>query len=130
MTVLGIDHVVLRCRDLSAMLTFYTTVLGCQLERSVEEIGLYQLRAGNSLIDIVPIGRPLGGELEPQQPYHNVDHFCLEIEPTDLSNLCEKLEAAGLSPSSPARRYGASGFGDSVYIQDPQGNTVELKPST
>ncbi|MGB1884670.1 MAG: VOC family protein, partial [Gammaproteobacteria bacterium] len=24
-------------------------------------------------------------------------------------------------------RYGADGFGDSVYVTDPEGNTVELK---
>ena len=111
------------------MLAFYTGVLGCKLERTVEEIGLYQLRAGSSLIDIVPVGTQLGGEQTPQSAYHNVDHLCLEIEPIDLAVLCEKLESAGISPSRPARRYGAQGFGDSIYIQDPQGNTVELKPS-
>lgn len=56
-----LDHVVLRVRDLEASLRFYRDVLGCTLDRVQEKIGLWQVRAGDSLIDLVPLDGPLGG---------------------------------------------------------------------
>ena len=55
-----IDHVVLRVVDLDRALAFYRDVLGCPLERRQDDIGLVQLRAGRSLIDLVPIDGVLG----------------------------------------------------------------------
>ena len=55
-----IDHVVLRVRDAEAMERFYVDVLGCQEERRQDEIGLVQLRAGDSLIDLVALDSKLG----------------------------------------------------------------------
>ena len=55
-----IDHVVLRIRDLDKTLAFYTDVIGCKIEKRQDAIGLVQLRAGASLIDLVPIDGPLG----------------------------------------------------------------------
>ena len=50
-----IDHVVLRVVDLPAMLRFYCDGLGCRIERRQDEIGLIQLRAGRSMVDLVPL---------------------------------------------------------------------------
>jgi hypothetical protein len=50
-----IDHIVLRVVDLDRMIRFYTEVLGCTIERRQDEIGLVQLRAGSSLVDLVPV---------------------------------------------------------------------------
>jgi glyoxylase I family protein len=55
-----LDHVVLRVSDLQASLAFYVAGLGCTMEKQQANIGLYQLRAGDSLIDLVPIDEPLG----------------------------------------------------------------------
>ena len=65
----NLDHVVLRVRNMEAALAFYTGVLGCREERRLEAIGLVQLRAGASLIDLVP------GEPDPEGA--NMDHFAL-----------------------------------------------------
>lgn len=127
--LLGIDHVVLRSARVDAMLAFYQTVLGATLERELEAKGLYQLRAGRSLIDIVDINKPLGqaGGDAPNGDAPNMDHFCLRIEPWHEQQLLDHLQAHGIAVSPIATRYGADGFGSSVYITDPEGNTVELK---
>ena len=127
--VLGLDHVVLRVRDIELALDFYRDVLGCTLERSLEDMGLYQLRAGQSLIDLVPVESELGrmGGAPPGPDGHNVDHIALRIEPFEIDALRTHLEAHGIMPGEVARRYGAEGQGPSLYIEDPDGNTVELK---
>ncbi len=127
--VLGLDHLVLRVKDLDRALAFYRDVLGCALERSLDEIGLYQLRAGRSLIDLVTLDGELGrhGGAGPGAGGRNVDHLALRIEPFDETALRAHLKAHGIAVSETARRYGAEGMGPSIYIEDPDGNTVELK---
>ncbi|MCE2392865.1 MAG: VOC family protein [Proteobacteria bacterium] len=127
--VLGIDHVVLRVRDLERSLRFYSRVLGVEEERRVESAGLVQLRAGGALIDLVPVDGPLGraGGPAPASQGRNVDHIALRIEPFDESALRAHLRNCGVEPGEIANRYGAEGFGPSMYIRDPDGNVVELK---
>lgn len=124
-----IDHVVLRVTDLDAMLRFYAEVLGCPLERSQEEIGLYQLRAGRSLIDLVPVGGKLGamGGAAPGREGRNMDHLCLRVDPFDADAIRRHLSDHGIDAGEVAMRYGAEGDGPSLYLTDPEGNTVELK---
>jgi glyoxylase I family protein len=126
----AIDHVVLRSDNMASLLQFYVDVLGCAVERELSpEFGLVQLRAGNSLIDLVDVNAELGrmGGPAPGKDGHNLDHFCLEIDAMDEPALLQWLNANHVESSSFERRYGANGFGRSVYIQDPDGNTVELK---
>jgi len=127
--VRGIDHLVLRVIDLERMLAFYCGALGCTVERRQDDIGLVQLRAGHSLIDLVPVAGPLGqaGGAPPGPEGRNLDHFCLRIEPFDEVALHRHLQAHGIHAGPVARRYGAEGQGPSIYISDPQGNVVELK---
>ncbi|MEC9265371.1 MAG: VOC family protein [Pseudomonadota bacterium] len=126
-----IDHIVLRIRDLDASLAFYCGVLGCTVERRLDDIGLIQLRAGEALIDLVPIDGKLGraGGAPPGTDGRNVDHICLRIAPFDaadltayLTEMCVSLPEEGI-----VTRYGAEGEGPSLYIGDPDGNVVELK---
>ena len=119
--VKGLDHVVLRVADLERAIAFYCGVLGCREERRVESINLVQLRAGASLIDLIP------AESAPQADGANMDHFALRIEPFDEAALRGHLESHGVEVGEFATRYGAEGQGPSLYIKDPDGNTVELK---
>jgi catechol 2,3-dioxygenase-like lactoylglutathione lyase family enzyme len=127
--ILGIDHVVLRVGDLERALAFYCGVLGCKEERRLDEIGLVQLRAGAALIDLVPVDGELGrmGGAPPGEGGRNVDHLALRIADFDEAVLRAHLSAHGVASGEVARRYGAQGQGPSMYIQDPDGNTVELK---
>ncbi|HEY9445492.1 MAG TPA: VOC family protein [Burkholderiales bacterium] len=137
MQILGLDHLVLRATDMTRMVRFYTEVLGCEVERKVEQIGLVQLRAGQSLIDLLPRGAAGAGgapaapeaanEAQPDASARNLDHFCLRVEPFDEGALVAHLIKHGIVPGETRTRYGADGYGASIYIADPEGNIVELK---
>lgn len=124
-----IDHIVLRVIDLDTMIDFYRSVLGCTVERRLDEIGLVQLRAGRCLIDLVPVDGTLGrgGGAAPGAQGRNLDHFCFRVEPFDVPAIQRHLAACELACGPVERRYGAQGYGPSIYLQDPEGNTIELK---
>jgi glyoxylase I family protein len=126
---LGLDHVVLRIADLDRSLAFYCDVLGCVLDRRRDDLGLYHLSAGTAQVDLVTLAGNLGqkGGGPAAQQGRNMDHFCLRIEPFDGPALQEYLRGHGLEPGEITQRYGAMGEGPSLYVQDPDGNTVELK---
>ncbi len=124
-----IDHLVLRTERLEAMIAFYTDVLGMSVERRLEDIGLIQLRAGRSLVDLVPVDSELGrkGGAAPGAHGRNLDHFCVRVDPFDEGALRDHLKTTGVEAGPTERRYGAEGTGPSIYVEDPDGNTVELK---
>ena len=128
-TIRELDHLVLRVADLQRMLDFYTRALGCSLERRQDDIGLVQLRAGRSLIDLVPVDGQLGraGGAAPGREGRNLDHFCVRVEPFDEAAIRAHLAACGIDAGPLETRYGAEGSGPSIYLADPEGNTVELK---
>jgi glyoxylase I family protein len=118
-----IDHVVLRCRDLAAMVRFYEQALGFRVERRLERLSLVQMRAGASLLDLIAAERPADGG--------NMDHLCFRIAPFDRDAIVTRLAPLGVSVGETVERYGAEGTGPSVYFHDPEGNQIELKgPST
>lgn len=125
----NIDHLVLRVRDLERMIDFYIGALGCTLERRRPDLGLVHLRAGASQIDLVAVDGQLGrvGGAAPGEEGRNLDHLCLRIERFDLEEIRRQLAPWGVDPGEPGRRFGADGTGPSVYVRDPEGNTVELK---
>ena len=124
-----LDHVVLRVADLKASLHFYIDVLGCTMDKEQTQIGLYQVRAGESLIDLVPLDQLLGkmGGAGPAKEGRNVDHFAIQIAPFDDAAIRAHLARANIEITDSGQRYGAEGTGPSIYIRDPDGNTVELK---
>jgi glyoxylase I family protein len=124
-----IDHLVLRVVDPDKMTRFYCEGLGCTLERHQEDMGLIQLRAGSSLIDLVPVDGQLGrmGGAAPGSEGRNLDHFCLRVEPFDAVLIRSHLEGMGAQVGPVELRFGAEGEGPSIYVTDPEGNVVELK---
>lgn len=126
----GIDHVVLRAKDMEKMVAFYRDVLGCEVERETSPgFGLVQLRAGESLIDIVSVDGRIGrsGGAAPGKEGRNMDHFCVRLEGFEESAIRAHLSRFGVQAGELETRYGAEGSGPSIYIRDPEGNTVELK---
>jgi glyoxylase I family protein len=120
--VVELDHVVLRCRQQERTLDFYSRVLGLKEERRIGQLGLIQLRAGASMVDLIPT-------VEPRvDTGTNVDHFCLGIETDDLGSVISYLRSNSVEIlGEPAIRYGARGMGNSIYVRDPEGNIIELK---
>jgi glyoxylase I family protein len=120
--VAEIDHVVIRCRDQNRAYDFYTRILGLGEERRIAQIGLIQLRAGRSMIDLVPAKEPR------VETGLNVDHVCIGIEARDMNEVVAYLRSASVEViGEPATRYGAHGAGLSIYLRDPEGNVIELK---
>jgi catechol 2,3-dioxygenase-like lactoylglutathione lyase family enzyme len=128
-----IDHLVLRVADLERAIAFYTRALGFTVARRRDDLGLVHLRAGASMVDLVSLDGSLGkrGGRGPELEGRNVDHFCLRVEPFDEAAIVAHLNACGLPlPEKATVNFGAEGDGPSLYIQDPDGNTIELKGPT
>ena len=123
--VAGLDHLVLRVADLDRAIKFYGEVLGCHVERRLNEPKLVQLRAGTSMIDLVPAGP--GEQPGKAAGGRNLDHFAVRIGTFDFPALTAHLRKHGIEAGEVRRRYGAEGYGSSLYITDPDGNVVELK---
>jgi len=124
-----IDHIVLRVRDIDAMRRFYCEVLGASHIAWRPEFGMSHLRAGSSMIDLITVDGPLGhqGGAAPGKEGRNLDHLCLRVEPFDQQEIVSHLKEHGVAVGEIRRRYGAEGNGISIYLSDPEGNTVELK---
>lgn len=129
LAIAALDHVVLRVADLERATAFYRDVLLCPVEKWQKELGLLQLRAGAALIDLVTIEGKIGreGGAGPAAEGRNLDHFCLRLARFDEAALRAHLAKHGIDPGETVQRYGAEGNGPSIYIKDPDGNTVELK---
>ena len=125
----GLDHLVIRCVDLEAMTEFYCGVLGCTVDRYNKEFGLFQIRAGAHLIDLIPVDGKLGtkGGSAPSGDGLNLDHFAIRIEPFSETKLRDYFVHHNIQIVEAGSRYGADGNGPSIYVLDPEGNTVELK---
>jgi catechol 2,3-dioxygenase-like lactoylglutathione lyase family enzyme len=123
-----IDHVVFRVVDLERVAAFWRDVLGAAFERHQEKIGLYQLRVGTSLVDLVPVDGKLGrlGGAAPGKEGRNVDHVCFRVDPWDETAILAHLTGHGIA-GEVVQRYGADGEGPSIYLHDPEGNMIELK---
>ncbi len=118
----GIDHVVLKVTDIERALRFYVDVLGLKLERIIEDAGIYQLRCGRNIIDLQVQNTPLA----PPET-RGIDHVCLLMD-GDFAVVLAHLDAHGVALAwGPVELYGATGFGTSVYVCDPDGHTIELK---
>jgi catechol 2,3-dioxygenase-like lactoylglutathione lyase family enzyme len=128
-TIREIDHIVLRVLQLDTMIRFYCDVLGCRIERRQDEIGLVQLRAGSALVDLAPVDGKLGkmGGAAPGREGRNLDHVCFRVAPFDADAIRAHLAAHDVQAGPVESRYGAEGEGPSIYLQDPEGNTIELK---
>jgi glyoxylase I family protein len=128
-SIRDIDHVVLRVRDIDAMRRFYCEVLGATHVAFRPEYGMSHLKAGASMIDLITVDGKLGsaGGAAPGREGRNLDHLCLRVEPFDQEAIVAHLTSHGVQVGEIRRRYGAEGNGVSIYVSDPEGNTVELK---
>ena len=122
-----LDHIVMRVTNIEKSIRFYRDILGCQEKRISN--GLYQYQAGASMIDLVPITEDLrhDPDCRPTEKYLNVDHFALTLAEFDEKAIVAYLEANNIKVERSGRRFGAQGYGPSVYFKDPDGNFIELK---
>lgn len=122
MRVLGLDHLVLRCADVEASLAWYTEVLGLAPER-VDE-----WRAGTAPFPSVRVDSTTIIDLFGAEPTGaNVDHLCFVLEPADLDALAGSGRFDVIGDGPVGGLFGAQGLATSLYVRDPDGNTVELR---
>ena len=129
-SVQRIDHLVFRVRDLPRSVAFYSAVLGCEVVRKRDDLGLIHLRVGASMVDLISIDGKLGraGGVGAGVEGRNVDHLCLRIDPFIEEDIVRHLKQHGIEPHGRAStNFGAEGEGLSLYFSDPDGNTIELK---
>jgi len=120
MRVIGLDHVVMICRDIEASLDFYGGVLG------LDALDVDEWRNGDARFPSVRVNQQTIIDLLPGEPDgRNTDHICLVIEPTDLHELAERKDLNVVK--GPVQRGGAYGMGWSIYVIDPDGHLIELK---
>lgn len=127
-TIREIDHVVIRAADPALLTRFYRDALGCTIEKEQPGIGLTQLRAGRSMIDLLAVGASIDrADSGTPGAGRNMDHLCLRVEHYDPAQLIAHVTAHGARLGPEGRRYGADGYGQSIYVFDPEGNMIELK---
>ena len=123
-TPLGLDHVVFRVRDQAASQRFFVDALGCTVDHVNERISLIHLRVGAAYIDLFPATAEA-----PATAAGGVDHVCLSIRCDDLAKTADELRRRGVTiEGDVVQRRGAFGTGPSLYIRDPDGHLIELKP--
>jgi len=122
-TPLGIDHLVLYVRDQDVSRKFYTEILGCTVDAVNEKARIVHLRFGEQQIDIVPGNGPADEAVK-----QGIDHFCLSIRCDDIAALAQHLRDQGVAAGDVVTRLGAYGVGPSLYLTDPDGFKLELKP--
>lgn len=123
LTITGFDHLVLYSADIDAALAFYTDQLG------LESVRVDEWRAGeapfpsvrispDTIIDLLATGQPSNGR--------NVDHICLVASAETVDTIDANRNRFRVV-DGPDHRFGARGIGWSIYILDPDDNTVEIR---
>lgn len=126
------DHIVINVLDIDTMLQFYTEMLqlpGVRLEEfSTGQVPFPSVRlSSDSIIDLFP--KKLWEKTNPDQVCRpNLNHFCLATDEASAKSLRRGLEGKGVVINEgPVKRWGAHGSGTSIYFQDPEGNTIEVR---
>ncbi|WP_328910182.1 VOC family protein [Streptomyces sp. NBC_00234] len=118
--VKAFDHLVLNVQDVERALEFYCGPLG------LEPVRVEEWRAGKVPFPSVRVSRTtIIDLLDRPRGTSNVDHICLVVEPLDWQQFIDSGALTVLE--GPVGRFGARGEAQSVYVQDPDGNTVELR---
>lgn len=120
---------VLIVSDLARSLAFYRDVLGLEVDRRRDDLRMIHMRAGSSLVDLQEADARVRSHDAGSGPKatHNLDHLCLKIADFDAETARAELIQLGISVGEMDVRYGASGHGQSLYLQDPDGNGLELR---
>jgi catechol 2,3-dioxygenase-like lactoylglutathione lyase family enzyme len=118
--ITGVDHIVLRVRDVERSVVWYAEHLGLAAERLDEwragTVPFVSLRVdGTTLVDLLA-GEPEGT---------NVDHVAYVTDRAGFDRFVAD-HADGIE-MGPAQLFGARGVGDGVYVRDPDGHRVEVR---
>jgi catechol 2,3-dioxygenase-like lactoylglutathione lyase family enzyme len=118
-----IDHLNITVADIDRSLAFYKKVLGMETETIAE--GRAALLFGQQKIHLDAAGGPMAptgsGSGERRMPAH----ICFVTE-APVGEITAHLEQCGVPVRMQGPRAGAIGTIQSVYIDDPDGNSIEI----
>jgi catechol 2,3-dioxygenase-like lactoylglutathione lyase family enzyme len=127
----AMDHIVLNVPDIERSMAFYTQVLGLEPERWEEfrqgKVPFPSVRVSpDTVIDLFPM-KP-GQALARGEGLFNLNHFTMVVDVADFETFQKHLTEHGVTiEEGPGRRWGARGYGMSVYFSDPDGNRIEVR---
>lgn len=119
MKIERIDHLNLTVADLDRSLEFYKRVLGMKAETMGE--GRAALHFGQQKIHLDAAGGAMAMGGEKRMPAH----ICFITE-TPMAEVKARLEACGVPIRMEGPRAGAIGTIQSIYIDDPDQNSIEI----
>jgi catechol 2,3-dioxygenase-like lactoylglutathione lyase family enzyme len=119
MKIERIDHLNLTVADIDRSVEFYQRVLGMKTESMGE--GRAALYFGQQKIHLDAAGKAMATSGEKRMPAH----ICFVTE-TPIDEVKVQLEACGVPVRMEGPRAGAVGTIQSVYIDDPDHNSIEI----
>jgi catechol-2,3-dioxygenase len=133
-TVRDLGEVAIRCRDLAAMTAFYGDIIGLEVIEGDYRDTIVFLRVGDGFAghtSVVALFTAEDDDADPEDDLEGGDtstlhHLALTVKAEDLVPALSWYKAHGIEPWTAEHRW--VGW-DSVYVKDPEGNTVELVAS-
>ena len=129
-TVRDLGEVAIRCRDLAAMTAFYCDIVGLEVIEGDYRDSIVFLRVGDGFAGHTSVVALFTADEDEEEPEggetSSLHHLALTVKAEDLAPALAWYKAHGLEPTTAEHRW--VGW-DSVYVKDPEGNTVELVAS-
>jgi catechol 2,3-dioxygenase len=124
--VKGLGEIALRVNDLEAMQTFYRDVIGLELLKRFDKVAFFKIADGfgghtQALALFDRSAEP--GYAGLNRATTTVDHIAFEIPLADFESEKRRLRQGGLSVTTAEHGWA---HWRSLYVDDPEGNTVEL----
>ncbi len=115
-----LGHVVMNVSDLDASLDFYIKVTGAEVVSDIRDSKIAFLSLGEQHHDIALVQRATGAPPDPTQP--GLVHMAWQLgDFAELQSAHKELTKAGIA-LEPIQHN----ITNSLYMQDPDGNSVEL----
>jgi catechol-2,3-dioxygenase len=125
-SVRGLGEIALRVTNLDAMQKFYEEIIGLPLMNRVANCAFFKIANGYSGHTQVFALFDRSGSLgysAPDAMTSTIDHIAFEIPLADFENELKRLRALGLEVETAEHAWV---HWRSLYLNDPEGNRVEL----
>lgn len=122
----GLGEIALRVRNLDAMYDFYSEIIELEAMSRSETIAFFKIAEGFAgHTQVLALFDRSQGEayVAPESDKTSVDHFAFTIDRSDFEDELDRLKSLGLEVTTAEHDWVKW---RSLYINDPEGNLVEL----
>lgn len=120
-----LDHLVINCRDLEVMASWYQRVLGMERE-DFGQPSRTALKFGGQKINLRPTAATQEEWIAAETCLPGTQDLCFVVA-VSVDQIVGQLHACGVAiAQGPVTRQGALGPMGSVYCRDPEGNLIEI----